>query len=169
MTVTPTAIPSFATGHCSEADQFSSACACWGNVTGGTTTLSQPTVTATTIVYSDVGCGPAATAVAGVNGTHFPCSRRWGTCSCLFSGENEVCVRVGTFESGRNLTSGPCDTAKECDPFGGCEDEGHICVHDDSCGCGKRRCYRAAPEGCDYQGLPIEEIMVLKEDEKRVV
>ena len=162
-TIIPTFVPTFARGQCDASGQFSSACNCWANATAANTTLPRPTVTETATVYAEVGCGPAATNVAGGNGTHFPCSRQWGTCSCLFSDDEEVCVRVGTFDGGRNLTAGPCDAVKECDAFGGCEDEDHICVFDGSCGCGKRRCYKAAPNGCDYQGLPIEEIDMLKQ------
>lgn len=76
-------------------------------------------------------------------------------------------MRVGPFvgPGNGNMTSGPCAEAKECDARGGCEDEGHVCVFDGSCGCGKRRCYRAARDGCEYQGLPMEEAFEMKKIE----
>lgn len=52
--------------------------------------------------------------------------------------------------------TGPCADFDECDAEGGCKD-GFACVYDGSCKCGKRRCYKAAPNGCDYQGLPIDD------------
>ncbi|KAK1772825.1 hypothetical protein QBC33DRAFT_30942 [Phialemonium atrogriseum] len=51
-TVTPTAIPQYATA-CSEAPRYASACSCFG-VTGSVTTAPTPTVTVTsTIDYCD--------------------------------------------------------------------------------------------------------------------
>lgn len=88
-------------------------------------------------------------------------------CSCLRSGEQDVCVRIGAFfgdragSAGGNVT-GPCAANKECGVDDEC-DPGFICVYDGSCACGKKRCYRAAPNGCDYQGLPIGE----EEDKRR--
>lgn len=156
-TIVPSAVPTFATNHCSDSGQFSSACACWANATASTITLPVPTVTATQTEYADVSCSPAVTAIGPDAESAFPCSRRWGTCSCLRSGDDEVCVRVGPFlGAGGNMTSGPCSSARECDVDGECE-KGYICIFDGSCGCGKRRCYRAAPRGCEYQGVPIEE------------
>ncbi|CAH0037589.1 unnamed protein product [Clonostachys solani] len=156
-TVVPSMVPTFATSQCPEPGRFSSACSCWASVTASTTTMSAPTVTVTATRVDDVGCGPAATAVAPGNGSYFPCSRQWGTCSCLKSGNQAVCVRVGPYlGDGRNMT-GPCGDFDECDSDGNCRN-GYLCVFDASCECGRRRCYRAAPKGCDYQGLPPDEV-----------
>lgn len=81
-------------------------------------------------------------------------------CSCLRSGDQDVCVRVGRFpddiaSGGMRNATGPCAANKECGIDEEC-DAGFICVYDGSCACGKKRCYRAAPDGCGYQGLPIE-------------
>lgn len=71
-------------------------------------------------------------------------------------------MRVGPFGGMYgNLNRGPCQEGEECDAQGGCQ-EGHVCVFDASCKCGKRRCYRAARDGCEYQGLPMEEAVELK-------
>ncbi|KAK7210387.1 hypothetical protein V2G26_017565 [Clonostachys chloroleuca] len=156
-TVVPSIVPTFATSQCPEPSRFSSACSCWVSVTASTTTVSAPTVTVTATRVDDVGCGPAATAVAPGNGSYFPCSRQWGTCSCLKSGNQAVCVRIGPYlGDGRNMT-GPCGDFEECGSDGNCR-SGYLCVFDASCECGRRRCYRAAPRGCDYQGLPPEEV-----------
>lgn len=58
----------------------------------------------------------------------------------------------GAYGSG----NGPCEKSKECNARGGCDEKGMICVYDGSCKCGKRRCYKAAPRGCEYQGLPMD-------------
>lgn len=148
-------VPAFATAQCPEAGQFASACRCWASVSTRTMAVSASTVTTTTTAWHNVGCGPAATAV-GSKSSFFPCSRQWGTCSCLKSGVQDICVRIGPFlGEGRNMT-GPCADFDECDAEGGCKD-GFACVYDGSCKCGKRRCYKAAPNGCDYQGLPIDD------------
>ncbi|CAM1504263.1 Fc.00g018540.m01.CDS01 [Cosmosporella sp. VM-42] len=156
-TIRPTRVPTYATGHCPSSGQYSSACSCWTAVTPSTTTLPTPTVTMTTTRYFDVACEPAATGVSGAD--RFPCSAQWGMCSCLKSGEQDVCVRVGAFTGDRggggNVT-GPCAANKECGVDDECEAR-HICVYDGSCACGKKRCYRAAPNGCGYQGLPIDD------------
>ncbi len=164
-TIKPSKIPKYATRACSNAAEYSSACACWDRVAPTKTTLPRSTVTATKTVRGNVSCSPASTAAAGrgKDKAHFPCSRQWGTCSCLYSGNDPVCVRVGSFTSGRGkITKGPCEKAKECNAHGECEDKGSVCVFDDSCSCGKRRCYKAAVGGCDYQHLPFEDFMMMK-------
>ncbi|KAH8173919.1 hypothetical protein LIA77_05338 [Sarocladium implicatum] len=153
-TILPESVPTFAAEQCSSAGQFSSACACWANVTASTTTLPRSTATETTTTYRNVGCGPAATAVS--KSKQFPCSRQWGMCSCLRSEKDgDVCVRVGDYGSGKH-DSGPCENSKECNAKGGCDEPGMMCVYDGSCKCGKKRCYKAAADGCDYQGLPMD-------------
>ncbi|KPM37579.1 hypothetical protein AK830_g8998 [Neonectria ditissima] len=52
---------------------------------------------------------------------------------------------------GANVTS-PCAAHGECDADGQCG-TGYMCVYDGSCACGKRRCYEAAPSGCNVQML----------------
>ncbi|KAK0384463.1 hypothetical protein NLU13_8549 [Sarocladium strictum] len=154
----PSVVPVFASEKCPSAGQFSSACACWTNITASTTTLPRSTSTATRTTYLDVSCSPAATAVSKAQ--QFPCSRQWGMCSCLTSEEDgDVCVRVGEFGvggGGYGGGQGPCEKSKECNSKGGCDEKGTICVYDGSCKCGKRRCYRAAPRGCEYQGMPMD-------------
>lgn len=159
-TIVPTSVPTFAANNCAGAGQFSSACKCWASVTAQNTTMAASTATVTTTRWHDIACGPAATGVVPGNGTYFPCSRQWGTCSCLKSGDDDVCVRIGPFlgSIGTNMT-GPCGDYDECDMDEGCPSE-HICVYDGSCRCGKRRCYRAAPRGCEYQGIPMDEVML---------
>jgi hypothetical protein len=155
--IVPTSVPTFATLECPAAGQFSSACKCWASVTAHNTTAPAPTRTATTTIWHNVACGPAATGVFPGNGTYFPCSRQWGMCSCLKSGNDDVCVRVGPLVSNgwQNMT-GPCAEFDECDVDESCPGE-QVCVYDGSCRCGKKRCYRAAPRGCEYQDLPIDE------------
>lgn len=77
-------------------------------------------------------------------------------CSCLRTDKDgDVCVRIGDYGNGK-YGSGPCEKSKECNAKGGCDEPGMMCVYDGSCKCGKKRCYKAAPNGCDYQGLPME-------------
>lgn len=159
-TITPESVPTFAAKECPSAGQFSSACACWANITAATTTLARSTATTTTTTYLDVGCSPAATAVS--KSAQFPCSRQWGMCSCLRSEEDgDVCVKVGQFGMGGGpgygSGHGPCEKSKECNAKGGCDDPGMMCVYDGSCKCGKRRCYKAAPRGCEYQGIDMDD------------
>lgn len=126
-------------------------------MTARNTTLPASTATVTSTVWHDIACGPAAPAVVPGNGSYFPCSRQWGTCSCLRSGAEDVCVRVGPFMGSEGNMTGPCADFDECDVDEGCPSQ-HVCVYDGSCLCGKRRCYKAAPRGCEYQGLPIDEL-----------
>ncbi|KAK5995597.1 hypothetical protein PT974_04010 [Cladobotryum mycophilum] len=160
-TITPSVVPTYATAQCPDNGQFSSACKCWAEVTPRTTTLPTPTVTVTTTISLDVGCGPAATAVT--NSTQFPCSNGEGMCSCLRTGDGNVCVRVANIPelsedlgSAQANVTGPCAAARECNVDDACRGAGAFCVFDDSCACGKHRCYRAVA-GCRDPGLPSYE------------
>ncbi|KAK7422704.1 hypothetical protein QQX98_001492 [Neonectria punicea] len=142
-TLLPRAVPAVAVAHCSNHGQFASACRCWTQITPPNHALAPPVATVTH--YLDVGCSPSA--------GRFTCSTGHGLCSCLKAGRDDVCVRVNG-GWGANGTS-PCATHGECDADGQCG-KGHICVYDGSCACGKRRCYPAAPKGCNVQMLAVE-------------
>jgi hypothetical protein len=117
-TVTPTALPTYVFGPCTQPGAYGSACACIG-IPVTTTTAPTPTstVSVTETVTTTVTAGPVDTCVGASCGSYVvvDCDTPSGACSCgIDIVGDSVC-----FE-GTDCDYGSCTANSDCAPGFGC-------------------------------------------------
>ncbi|KAL3486695.1 hypothetical protein BJX62DRAFT_241750 [Aspergillus germanicus] len=146
VTVTPTVLPTYVFGLCTQPGIYGSACACIG-ISRTTTTAPTPTsVVSVTATITTTVTVPPGGCVSGSCGSYQPyqCDSASGTCMC------------GTIAEGE---TGICFTETPCDPIGcvaiwQCED-GWACIVGTCCP-QPQQCFPMVPGGCEVPLPPAD-------------